>query len=715
MSTEVTEAKQEIKKQLGCMNGIFQLFDRRYLLGQRRQGNHQKKLPQDQSDNGKKFNNALYKPKEKNWNKLAKEKHRVSVESSRNSITSSCSSLDSSKSLQTEVSSLEQDLSVELPDIKNVVKESMTRKPRAVPVKTVAKEERKGPAMTHVDSPRPLHHPKPVLYERKDQNLAKLQEISISRGIKEARFSYDERASPYKLKSVANINEHSRLSLDSKQSSIKNRTNVVAKLMGLDDINDVINKDENLKIEPCSGHELNSISRKVNGQRLTDAEFITSGKDIRAIKQVLEAIRGKEMKLEETEHHKGTVIKPYIANFRKVKKANGMAGRRVARNLPTTETKLTCRTKKPMSPEKQSVQGIKKKTNGQLNVSKSKTRFTNQLQTNRKLCRQGGHTRTLSQQDDTQDESEAMSIVLSQENKNLFADKLMGYKPITELVTLAVEQPSPVSVLDEFYNEDTTSPIQKKSYTFKDDEDLCFDEREWGQVGIDNLVSSTERHQSKSRFNHINLDNIKHLVHQIELLNSLRDEDTIIPRESINEENTYIKEILIASGIQKNLNCATTTVDLHPKCNLINPELFNTLEKNKKCTTKSEKLKRKMIFDTVDDILVQKLATSTSAGLSSKMRGKILNGEKLLEELYLEINNFKTNTSSGSYDEIINIIAEDVDKDSKDWDKNCCEVPALVLDIERLIFKDLIKEIVKSEAAGLQEGHGHHCRQLFLL
>lgn len=36
---KLREDKQELTKQLGCMNGIFQLFDRRYLLGQ-------KKLPQ---------------------------------------------------------------------------------------------------------------------------------------------------------------------------------------------------------------------------------------------------------------------------------------------------------------------------------------------------------------------------------------------------------------------------------------------------------------------------------------------------------------------------------------------------------------------------------------------------------------------------------------------------------------------------------------------
>lgn len=43
----------------------------------------------------------------------------------------------------------------------------------------------------------------------------------------------------------------------------------------------------------------------------------------------------------------------------------------------------------------------------------------------------------------------------------------MGYKPMAELAMLAIEQPSPVSVLDAFYTEDTPSPIKKKSNAFK--------------------------------------------------------------------------------------------------------------------------------------------------------------------------------------------------------------------------------------------------------
>ncbi|XP_071703516.1 protein LONGIFOLIA 1-like [Rutidosis leptorrhynchoides] len=805
----VTEDKQEIQKQLGCMNGIFQLFDRRYLLGQRRHDNHPTKLPQG---NVKEFTNAPDKPKEKTPNKFVKEKHRVSVESSRNSFSSSCSSLDCSKRVQTEVSSFcpsivsepssptlhkKQDLSVLSADIKDVVKESMTRKPRVVPVKTVAKEERKGPAMTHVDSPRPLQQqPKLVPYERKDQNLAKHREVLISRGIKEAketsRLSYDGRESPYKQKSIANIKERPRLSLDSKQSSIKNRTividdsgthepgsnkrptsSVVARLMGLE--------DEALKIKPCLDDEIISISKKDNeskcstrvsnvltriplepapwkqevrahnnaseradhgqsiyGQiekRLTDVEFKTSGKDLRALKQILEAIQRTKMNLEKTEHQESVqpvAIKPVIKNVQKSKKVNVRTGRQVTRNVTPIATKATGRTKNSMSPEyqtrenycnsrnsrsvsprlqrskngaeKQSVNGVRNKTNGQLTVLNIHTRSLSQQ----------GDTLSFPSESDASIGSQNEPEVTSRENKQIYSERMMGYKPMAELAMLAIEQPSPVSVLDAFYTEDAPSPIQKTSYAFKEDEDLCFDEREWSQVGIDNFPTSTERNQSNSGFNHINLENIKHLVHQIQLINSIDDDDIITPHESTNEENGYVKEILLASGILKNLDCATTIVDLHPTSSLINPELFKILEKNKECTSKNEKLRRKMIFDTVDNLLVEKLATSTSSRLTSKTKAKTLNAEKLLEEVCIEIDNFESNTSGGIYDNIINIIDEGVNKKSEDWN-NCSEVPSIVLDIECLIFKDLISEIVNGEIGGPQEGYGHRRRQLFLM
>lgn len=54
MATKVVytlrEDKQGLQKQLGCMNGIFQLFDRRYLLGLHRSRNHKRLIPGTKSN-----------------------------------------------------------------------------------------------------------------------------------------------------------------------------------------------------------------------------------------------------------------------------------------------------------------------------------------------------------------------------------------------------------------------------------------------------------------------------------------------------------------------------------------------------------------------------------------------------------------------------------------------------------------------------------------
>lgn len=183
----------------------------------------------------------------------------------------------------------------------------------------------------------------------------------------------------------------------------------------------------------------------------------------------------------------------------------------------------------------------------------------------------------------------------------------------------------------------------------------------------------------------------------------------INPHEDINEDQVYIKEILSASGILKNLDFQTILVNPHPTSTLINPELFHILEKTKECDSKTEKIKRKMIFDTVNDILAKKFSQV------SKRKHGIPNGDTLLQELCLEINNLQNNNTSDPYDEVISIITDDMYKRTKDWDHKCDEVAALVLDIERLIFKDLIGEIVNGEVYGSQVIHERYRRQLFVV
>ncbi|CAH1420948.1 unnamed protein product [Lactuca virosa] len=714
---KVREEKKEFQKQFGCMNGLFQLFDRRYLLGLHRNGRNQKMLTPGEGENGKKeIKNSSEKDKEINTKRAVIEKNRVSIESSRNSFSSSCSSttfssLDCSKRVHMEMQlpSLptspklrknQQDCS--LPDIRDVVKNSMTRTIRVASVKDVEKE------MKHIDSPRPFVKQKSVEfeYERKDRNLAR----------EASRLSCDERESKYSLKSSLKVKEVPRLSLDSKQ--IKNSKNtldqtqepgsnkrpssgVVARLMGLEGF-----QDSNLEIEtlkktkiPFLDHELVSRFKKMEvknrsfsvygemEKRLSGIEFKTSGKDLRALKQILEGIKNKEQPLENKKKVKpvnGTrreLVKPVKLTLTKVnhgENGNDSFGRKKVKDLTPRKKKVAGGTPRLVacsnSPEK--LTGERKKSK---KVSSDLTRIKKQSNSKNPKTKMKNKEESC---------NETRNDKPKEDHKDNFVERLIEEKetPIVDLPKLTIEQPSPVSVLDVFYTEDTPSPINKKDTDFNDYEALDFEENqetEWNQV----------EDYSDFKLNFFN---------------------------STNEEHEYISEILLTSGFLKDIESAIRIVQIHPMGSLIKPDLFHFLEKKERyteltddeCHKKNEKLKRKLIFDSVNDILLKKLVILGSFDMwSGKKRGGLfLNGEMLLKELCSEIDNLQTTPERCVYDEddeVKNLVSVDVNK-SADWGKCCYEVPGVVLDIERLIFKDLIDEVVNADMAPHRQ-----CRRLF--
>ncbi|GJS10558.1 longifolia 1/2 [Tanacetum coccineum] len=853
--------QQELQKQLGCMNGLFQLFDRRYLLGQRRRSHTQKRLPPPpgKSDNGEKESKiASEQAKETSQKVVTKEKNRVSVELPRNSISSSTSStalssLDCSKRAQTDISSSCQsviselssssylhrkqpDLFMQSPDIRDVVKDSMTREPRAVPIKTAARDERVGPAMKYVDSPRPFPHQQPVQYEGiHDRNLAKLREMQwgVERVKEPSRFSCDGRESRYLSKSSIKVKELPRLSLDSKRPS---SSSVVARLMGLEALTAPIDKSETLKTkEEELKHERASVSPRVRKnpvspqrgtshvitripletapwkqeggsrgsqrppfkgkdgpvrvkpvstsiygeieKRLTEHEYKTSGKDLRALKQILEAMQKTKMRLENTEHPldddrqsqksdqllspsvKGTSplrkheslkveTKPamMVTGLRKVKQTDAKkdsAGRQRLKDPTIRDRKATGR---PLSPSNfqeytgtvsTRLQRSKNGTSSDLSKTKKqrnhissttrnpKTKSMDRLQESSETVSFQSESYSLASQNDSEVTSaewmqEVNSPFRQKENhRGNIAERLIEDTPIADHAKHTMEQPSPVSVLDAFYTEESPSPVKKKLNTLYDDENIHFEEAQANNTHVDQY----------SEFNIVKLENIKSLVHQIELLNTSTDDDATTVNDTASSssdgetgDHRYVAEILGASGCLKDLDRTATIVQLNPTGGLINPELFHVLEKTKGCieftdggyhkknmrARVDEKIRRKLVFDTVSDVLGYQLATMH--------KGRILTGDKLLKELCLGIDSLQNNSERGLYDEedeVINIINADVNKRSHDWDEYCYQVPGLVLDIERMIFKDLISEVVNAQVKCLKDWPVKHRRQLF--
>ncbi|CAN0876948.1 Protein LONGIFOLIA 2 [Linum grandiflorum] len=217
---------------------------------------------------------------------------------------------------------------------------------------------------------------------------------------------------------------------------------------------------------------------------------------------------------------------------------------------------------------------------------------------------------------------------------------------------LNFKQPSPVSVLDH--------PV------YKDDE--C---GRWKLKSIENLVQKLRR------------------------LNSTHDEaSTDYIANTSSPDHRYISKILLASGL---LLRDLTTFQMHASGYPINPQLFYVLEQ----TTKDSNLQtketcyarshRKLIFDAVNEILTKKLMCYG--------RKKTITAQKLLKELCWEIDQQlqveKVECSSLEDEDGLKVVTPSLER----WTQFDSEVSGLVLDVERLVFKDLVDEIVMGEEA----------------
>ncbi|KAI7724528.1 hypothetical protein M8C21_004545, partial [Ambrosia artemisiifolia] len=710
------------------------------------------------------------------------EKNGASAESSRNSFSSSCSSttfssFDCSRRVQNDwqlpseptspnMRKNKPDWSLPPPDIRDVVKESMTREIR------VTKYERASPVMKHIDSPRPFVHQKSIQYDRKDRNLAKIQKSSSVKEVREvSRFSCEERESQYSLKSTFKFKEPPRLSLDSNQDSNWNSLNgpgsnkrpssgVVARLMGLDSLTDSASDVEPLKIKLDSGDHLVSRSPRLQSKirpalqqytgcdrarkpsvygemekMLNELKFNTSGKDLRALKQILETIQMNKTGLKNQQQPleiqkpdqpcsptvKGTNSpnRHELKNWTKVATEPKMiTGHhdvnhtsrkqvtiRTPKNMNATDRTSSPRLQKPKNgvdkqyfngPSADS-SGIKKQTNLKTKHLRIKPTSPMQNKVQSFRCSSDGDTVSLKSKSKTNMASQSKPEVTRNDQqkknqKNNFAERLIEDLPMVKLAKHSVEQPSPDSVLDAFFIEDMPSPIKNKQ-----NENLCDDQTEWNQVGSYNLMNNTY-------VEHVKPENKASPIQQTQSSNSM-DETVAYPCESRNTDHGYIREILSASGFLNDLDSAIRQVQLHPTSSLIKPELFHLL-KNKD----DENIRRKLIFDYVNEILFNKIVN-----MDGQICGRFMNGEKLLEELWLEINalqkGFRRCTYDEDYDidddEVINIVSADLNKRSEDWGTCYFEVPGVVLDIERLIFKDLINEVVNAEVASLPHGQRH--------
>ncbi|KAF7806272.1 protein LONGIFOLIA 2 isoform X1 [Senna tora] len=322
--------------------------------------------------------------------------------------------------------------------------------------------------------------------------------------------------------------------------------------------------------------------------------------------------------------------------------------------------------------------------------------------------------------------------------------RLDEVESVSELATDAPEHPSPVSVLDgSAYRDDVTFPIQQISSAPKADDAQESRENGYGYQRSPINNSLVFNSTGSGEINREKLQNIDHLVQKLRRLNSTHDEarnDYIASLcENTNPDHRYISEILLASGLLlRDLSSELLTFQLHSSGHPVNPELFFVLEQTKASSLlpkeecipekvaclklKTEKSHRKLIFDAVNEILGVKLAlilgSSTEPWLKpSRLTKKTMSAQKLLKELCFEIEKMQAKKPESSLEDeedgLKSILIEDVMNGSESWTDSDGDVPGVVLDVERLIFKDLVDEVVIGEAGGLRVKQGRRRKQLF--
>ncbi|KAL5749038.1 hypothetical protein ACOSQ2_026335 [Xanthoceras sorbifolium] len=316
---------------------------------------------------------------------------------------------------------------------------------------------------------------------------------------------------------------------------------------------------------------------------------------------------------------------------------------------------------------------------------------------------------------------------------------------LAELATVTADYPSPVSVFDaSALRDDDPYPVKKMHTALKggiaQNSSDTASEDQWNAE--DKFLSNDLGSGLTSDINRKKLQNIENLVQKLRRLNSSHDEagtDYIASLcENTNPDHRYISEILLASGLLlRDLGSSLTTFQVHQSGHPINPELFFVLEQTNASTLHSkkeftpvkvsdskmnpEKVHRKLIFDAVNEILAGKLAIAGSSPepwlKTNKLARKTLSAQKLLKELCSEIEQLQAKKSECNVDEehddLKSTLSEDVKHRSGSWTDFQGEISGVVLDVERLVFKELVDDIVIGEAAGMRAKKGRPRRRLF--
>ncbi|CAG7899629.1 unnamed protein product, partial [Brassica rapa] len=796
----LADENSDLQKKIGCMNGIFQLFDRHnHVRKSLALGNAHLSSINFERDSSFQFQDT---------NVINATSEKL-TESSRVSFSSSCSSSSllsselNREETQPEISPYDRVIFPESPtsdpvmsrgkgfaahmglDLRDVVRDSMYREVRAL--SEVCRHKRR-----EEDSPRPygLKHSTPVDFNESCKALAKLRTTS--------QRCYNEvdmkDASHNKLKSGKKVKESPKLSLDSRDhvdlkagdsrlsrsSSMNKRPpSVVAKLMGLETLPGsplgsprtlgkgtassssssprwrssefVMKPLSSLRFptEPAPWKQTDRRSltkhkqacKPLSQSRMKGVEFKHSGKDLRALNEILEAMQTKSVfgsrKQPQCSNSRGlqnqvmppspmrgpiVIIKPArlversgipssslipihsLSGLTREEEETMHVKRNSTSKKAAKDRSISSVDSKSSSGNVRSSQVYKESTSPRLrhqvkkheNEKRSRPPTTpsdankSRRQTNRQpegstTTSRGGRHRHRAQRSVQQTEATVIVKQATQEGDGKSQTVIKAAKTVVSNLMQTVS------------------------------DEHCEEEEQWNPAY--SFSETTTATTFSPETNRKKLQNVEHLVQKLKRLNSSHDETSqdyiasLCENNDPNTDNRYISEILLASGLLlRDLSSESTTFQLHPSGHPINPELFLVLEQTKgrsRSSSSNEKLNRKLVFDGVNETLVEKLPFK-----DPWMKRKVLSAQQLLKEVCSEIETVKKQAEKrsdkllleGQQEDFLKcILDEDVTTRSEKWtDFDDDVVPGLVLDIERLLFKDLVSEVVHGEIGRLQ-------------
>ncbi|KAF8675188.1 hypothetical protein HU200_047853 [Digitaria exilis] len=298
------------------------------------------------------------------------------------------------------------------------------------------------------------------------------------------------------------------------------------------------------------------------------------------------------------------------------------------------------------------------------------------------------------------------------------------------------ERPSPVSVLDSSFDQEDLFPTSRTSNSLTADDERRTSEEPW-------KPSDSKPREVTMQSKNNKLANVASLLEKLQQLSVNKDEDApsvdhiAFLCETESPDHRYVSEILLASGLlMKDLSSGQAGLQLHTSGYPINPDLFHVLEQRKagwvsksdgihqsRSGTKSDpkRAHRKLMFDTVNELLLQKFEKETAVySVSSFTRAKdlpvkTLSGQQLVKFISSEIENLEMEQSRICQKEGSVIPDEEILQRLQGWTSFSKELPGMVLEIERSIFKELVDEVVHGESAdGPQmKSAGRRRRRLF--